>query len=65
MSNIIESQLINALSKKFSISTEIINNEYETALVVNSHLSGKIIFQHKTDLEPLIAIITKRIKEEK
>jgi len=63
MSNIIESQLINALSKKFSITTEIINNEYETALVVNSHLSGKIIFQHKTDLEPLIQIITERIKK--
>ena len=65
MSNIIEQQLINALSKKFSITTEIINNEYETSLVVNSILSGEVIFQHKTDLNPLIEIITKRIKEEK
>ena len=65
MKTLIESQLINALKKRFSITTEIINNEYETALVVNSILSGEIIFQHKTDLNPLIEIITKRIKEEK
>ena len=65
MKTLIESQLINALKKRFSITTEIINNEYETSLVVNSILSGEIIFQHKTDLNPLIEIITKRIKEEK
>ena len=65
MKTLIESQLINALKKRFSITTEIINNEYETSLVVNSILSGEVIFQHKTDLNPLIEIITERIKEEK
>ena len=65
MKTLIESQLINALKKRFSITTEIINNEYETSLVVNSILSGEIIFQHKTDLSELIEVITKRIKEEK
>ena len=60
--SIIENQIVNALSKKFSITTEIKEENDNVILIVNSHLSGKIIFQHKTDLEPLIAIITERIK---
>ena len=63
MKTMIEQQLVAALRKRFSISTEIVDNEYETSLVVNSILSGEVIFQHKTDLEPLIQIITKRIEE--
>ena len=63
MSGMIENQIVNALSKKFSITTEIKEDSDSVSLIVNSHLSGKIIFTHKTDLTPLIDIITKRIYE--
>ena len=64
MSNIIEKQIVNALSKKFSITTEIIEDGDDVSLIVNSHLSGDIIFTQKTDLQPFIEIIKKRIKDE-
>ena len=63
MSNIIENQIVNALSKKFSITTEIKEDSDSVSLIVNSHLSGKIIFTHETDLRPLIEIIKKKIKK--
>jgi len=65
MSNIIEKQIVNALSKKFSITTEIIEDGDEVSLIVNSHLSGDIIFTQKTDLQPFVDIILKRVEDEK
>ena len=65
MSNIIEKQIVNALSKKFSITTEIIEDGDDVSLIVNSHLSGDIIFTQKTDLQPFVDIILKRIEDEK
>ena len=63
--SLIENQLISALKKRFSITTEIIEDGDEVSLIVNSHLSGDIIFTQKTDLTPFIEIIKKRIKDEK
>jgi len=63
--SLIENQLISALKKRFSITTEIIEDGDEVSLIVNSHLSGDIIFTQKTDLTPFIEIILKRIKDEK
>jgi len=63
MSNIIENQIVNALSKKFSITTEIIQDGDDVSLIVNSHLSGKIIFTQTTPLNQLIEIITSRIEK--
>ena len=63
--SLIENQLISALKKRFSITTEIIEDGDEVSLIVNSHLSGDIIFTQKTDLQPFIDIILKRIKDEK
>ena len=65
MSNIIEKQIVNALSKKFAITTEIIEDGDDVSLIVNSHLSGEIIFTQKTDLQPFVDIILKRIEDEK
>ena len=64
MSNIIEKQIVNALSKKFAITTEIIEDGDDVSLIVNSHLSGEIIFTHKTDMSPFIDIILKRINQD-
>ena len=61
--SLIENQLISALKKRFSITTEIVEDGDEVSLIVNSHLSGDIIFTQKTDLSPLIEIIKKRIKK--
>jgi len=63
--SLIENQLITALKKRFSITTEIIEDGDEVSLIVNSHLSGDIIFTQKTDLTPFIDIILKRIEDEK
>jgi hypothetical protein len=63
--SLIENQLISALKKRFSITTEIIEDGDEVSLIVNSHLSGDIIFTQKTDLQPFIDIILKRIEDEK
>jgi hypothetical protein len=63
--SLIENQLITALKKRFSITTEIIEDGDEVSLIVNSHLSGDIIFTQKTDLQPFIDIILKRIEDEK
>ena len=62
--SMIENQLISALKKRFSITTEIVEDGDEVSLIVNSHLSGDIIFTQKTDLTPFIEIIKKRIKDE-
>ena len=62
--SMIENQLISALKKRFSITTEIIEDGDDVSLIVNSHLSGDIIFTQKTDLTPFIEIIKKRIKDE-
>ena len=61
--SIIENQIVNALSKRFSITTDIIEEGDEVSLIVNSHLGDKIIFTHKTDMSPFIDIILKRIKK--
>ena len=61
--SMIENQLISALKKRFSITTEIVEDGDEVSLIVNSHLSGDIIFTQKTDLAPLIEIIKKKIKK--
>ena len=61
--SLIENQLISALKKRFSITTEIVEDGDEVSLIVNSHLSGDIIFTQKTDLKPLIEIIKKKIKK--
>jgi len=61
--SLIENQLISALKKRFSITTEIVEDGDEVSLIVNSHLSGDIIFTQKTDLAPLIEIIKKKIKK--
>ena len=61
--SLIENQLISALKKRFSITTEIVEDGDEVSLIVNSHLSGEIIFTQKTDLKPLIEIIKKKIKK--
>ena len=61
--SMIENQLISALKKRFSITTEIVEDGDEVSLIVNSHLSGDIIFTQKTDLSPLIEIIKKKIKK--
>jgi hypothetical protein len=63
--SLIENQLITALKKRFSITTEIVEDGDEVSLIVNSHLSGDIIFTQKTDLQPFIDIILKRIEDEK
>jgi len=63
--SLIEDQIVNALSRKFSITTEIIEDGNDVSLIVNSHLSGKIIFTHKTDMTPFIKIIKKRIEDKK
>ena len=63
--SLIENQLISALKKRFSITTEIVEDGDEVSLIVNSHLSGDIIFTQKTDLQPFIDIILKRIEDEK
>ena len=63
--SVIENQLISALKKRFSITTEIVEDGDEVSLIVNSHLSGEIIFTHTTNLEPLLSIIVKRIENEK
>ena len=60
--SLIENQLISALKKRFSITTEIIEDGDEVSLIVNSHLSGEIIFTQKTDLQPFVDIILKRIE---
>jgi len=60
--SLIENQLISALKKRFSITTEIVEDGDEVSLIVNSHLSGDIIFTQKTDLTPFIEIIKKRIE---
>ena len=62
--SMIENQLISALKKRFSITTEIIEDGDDVSLIVNSHLSGDIIFTQKTDLQPFVDIILKRIKDE-
>ena len=62
--SLIENQLISALKKRFSVTTEIIEDGDDVSLIVNSHLSGDIIFTQKTDLTPFIEIIKKRIKDE-
>ncbi len=62
--SLVENQIINALSKRFSITTEIIEDGDDVSLIVNSHLSGKIIFTHKTDMSPFIDIILKRINQD-
>ena len=62
--SMIENQLISALKKRFSITTEIIEDGDEVSLIVNSHLSGEIIFTHTTNLEPLISLILKRINQD-
>jgi len=63
--SLIENQLISALKKRFSITTEIIEDGDEVSLIVNSHLSGDIIFTQKTDLKPFVALILKRVEDEK
>ena len=63
--SLIENQLISALKKRFSITTEIIEDGDEVSLIVNSHLSGDIIFTQKTDLQPFVDIILKRVEDEK
>ena len=63
--SMLENQLISALKKRFSITTEIIEDGDEVSLIVNSHLSGEIIFTQKTDLQPFVDIILKRIEDEK
>ena len=60
--SMLENQLISALKKRFSVTTEIIEDGDDVSLIVNSHLSGDIIFTQKTDLAPLIEIIKKRIE---
>ena len=60
--SLIENQLISALKKRFSITTEIIEDGDDVSLIVNSHLSGDIIFTQKTDLTPFIEIIKERIE---
>ena len=60
--SLIENQLISALKKRFSVTTEIIEDGDDVSLIVNSHLSGDIIFTQKTDLTPFIEIIKKRIE---
>ena len=60
--SMIENQLISALKKRFSITTEIVEDGDEVTLVVNSLLSGEIIFTQRTDLQPLINIIKERIE---
>ena len=63
--SMIENQLISALKKRFSITTEIVEDGDEVSLIVNSHLSGEIIFTQKTDLQPFVDIILKRVEDEK
>ena len=63
--SLIENQLISALKKRFSITTEIIEDGDDVSLIVNSHLSGDIIFTQKTDLKPFVALILKRVEDEK
>ena len=63
--SMLENQLISALKKRFSITTEIIEDGDEVSLIVNSHLSGEIIFTQKTDLQPFVDIILKRVEDEK
>ena len=60
--SMLENQLISALKKRFSITTEIVEDGDEVTLVVNSLLSGEVIFTQKTDLAPLINIIKERIE---
>ena len=60
--SMIENQLISALKKRFSITTEIVEDGDEVSLIVNSLLSGEVIFTQKTDLAPLINIIKERIE---
>ena len=60
--SLIENQLISALKKRFSITTEIVEDGDEVSLIVNSLLSGEIIFTQRTDLQPLINIIKERIE---
>ena len=62
--SMIENQIVNALSKRFSITTDIIEEGDEISLIVNSHLGDKIIFTHKTDMSPFIDIILKRINQD-
>ncbi len=62
--SLIENQLITALKKRFSITTEIVEDGDDVTLVVNSHLSGEIIFSQRTDLTPLISLILKRINQD-
>ena len=63
--SMLENQLISALKKRFSITTEIVEDGDEVSLIVNSHLSGEIIFTQRTDLAPLISLILKRVEDEK
>ena len=63
--SMIENQLISALKKRFSITTEIVEDGDDVSLIVNSHLSGDIIFTQKTDLQPFVDIILKRVEDEK
>ena len=60
--SLIENQLISALKKRFSVTTEIIEDGDDVSLIVNSLLSGEVIFTQKTDLAPLINIIKERIE---
>jgi hypothetical protein len=62
--SLIENQLISALKKRFSITTEIVEDGDDVSLIVNSLLSGEIIFTHKTDMSPFIDIILKRINQD-
>ena len=62
--SMIEKQVIIALKKRFSVTTEIIEDGDTVSLIVNSHLGEDTIFSQETDLTPLIDIIIKIIKND-
>lgn len=59
----IEKSILETLEDRLSISTEIVQDKAgDLSLITTSEWDGKVVMQHESDLEPLIAAIQERIK---
>ena len=57
----LEDKLINSISSRFSIETELVERDDTLILQVNSYIKGKQIFSHDQDMTPFIEKIIEKI----
>lgn len=60
----IEKTIMDTVSKRLMVKTDIVDTKDELKMINITTVDGKEIYRHEFDLEPLVNIIIRRLKNE-